>query len=67
MLDPDIQGRLESLDREHLAAVFDYMLGNAASDSRESAMRDETVPLHDPETTTPDLGRGKDVSHASQN
>jgi hypothetical protein len=27
MLDPDIVGRLQSLRREHLSAVFDYMLG----------------------------------------
>ncbi len=27
MLDPDIEGRLKSLQREHLAAVFDFMFG----------------------------------------
>jgi hypothetical protein len=27
MLDPDILGRLEGLDREKLAALFAYMLG----------------------------------------
>jgi hypothetical protein len=27
MLDPDIQGRLEGLPREHLMAVFDCLLG----------------------------------------
>jgi hypothetical protein len=27
MLDPDILGRLEGLDRENLAALFAYMLG----------------------------------------
>jgi hypothetical protein len=27
MLDPDIEGRMQSLQREHLAAVFAYMLG----------------------------------------
>jgi hypothetical protein len=26
-LDPDIEGRLQSLQSEHLAAMIDYMLG----------------------------------------
>jgi hypothetical protein len=61
MLDADIQGRLQSLDREHLAALLDYMLGDTAAvdgKSTSSRLLDRGIVSQTPETKTPDASRG---------
>jgi hypothetical protein len=61
MLDPDIQGLLQSLERDHLAALLDYMLGDVDPVTLERACvalidtRTDELSL---KTMAPDINRG---------
>jgi hypothetical protein len=57
MLDPDIQGRLRALKTEHLAALFDYLLGSESRESGRVRLTEEGSPPS-PQTKTPGTGRG---------
>jgi hypothetical protein len=62
MLDPDIQGVLQSLERDHLIALLDYMLGDVDAAEMERAcaslFSSQTEAL--PSTTkAPDINRGQ--------